>query len=611
LSSPVSKGVKTMKTNVLVIFIALLLIGGCVKAQEQEISRLKTQTITLSRKASNEKTLLRQSWILVDSESRQMRPVDVRTTRSKDEIGPSQISTNIGQVQVINTRNRRYSIAYQGLSQAADDLWLRIEAAPAGGTGLLKDLGGMQWAEVDRMPALVLQPVTSGLSITISNGARIVGPQGLIVRALAGHAYAVHVKDDRTDLRVIFRIDSIEANGDCRISSKHIPSKWVLGPVPDSQTQPRADGNLQSDAPVIDYHQHLFSPAAAALVSGKPDSPGINARDLIALLDAAGIRRSLVLSMGYTWGKASRTPVENEYEHVKAENDWTAQQVAQYPDRLRAFCSFNPLKPYALEELARCSKDPQLHFGLKLHFGNSDVDLDNPNDVAQVKKIFKAANGYHMPIVVHLHTSFDKQRKYGADEARVFLNEVLASAPDVPVQIAHLAGAGGFDAATDAALGVFTEAIAKHDVRMKNVWFDVTVVVRPGMSADALQQIAARIRQIGVARVLYGSDAATNPLAYPKAGWAAFKRLPLTSAEFGVIANNIAPYMRDFGGGIRKLNLSAVPLSKTQSVRYCGALRTHGSVPSASAGGIRKLPSRRKYPINPSANADGTDSAAT
>jgi predicted TIM-barrel fold metal-dependent hydrolase len=301
-----------------------------------------------------------------------------------------------------------------------------------------------------------------------------------------------------------------------------------------------------AQTPVIDYHQHLFSPAAGALVSGNPNSPGISAHDLIALLDAAGMRRALVLSMAYTWGKASRAPVENEYERVKAENDWTAQQVAQHPDRLRAFCSFNPLKPYALEELARCHKDRQLRYGLKLHFGNSDVDLDNPKDVAQVRKVFKAANGYHMPIVVHLHTSIDKQRKYGADEARVFLNELLAAAPDVQVQIAHLAGAGGFDAATDSALGVFTEAIAKRDSRMKNVWFDTTTVVRANMSADELQHIAARIRQIGINRVLYGSDAATGPLAYPKAGWAAFQRLPLTEAEFRSIANNIAPYMRDF-----------------------------------------------------------------
>ena len=88
-------------------------------------------------------------------------------------------------------------------------------------------------------------------------------------------------------------------------------------------------------------------------------------------------------------------------------------------------------------------------------------------------------------------------------------------------------------------------AIARHDARVKNVWFDATAVVRPEMAPAELRQIAARIREIGVEHVLYGSDAAASPLTYPKAGWAAFRRLPLTEAEFGVVANNIAPYMRD------------------------------------------------------------------
>lgn len=302
---------------------------------------------------------------------------------------------------------------------------------------------------------------------------------------------------------------------------------------------------LSAQTPVIDYHQHLFSPEAAALVTRSSSSPGIGARDVIALLDAAGIRRALVLSVAYTWGKASRTPVQNEYEHVKAENDWTAQQAAQYPDRLRAFCSFNPLKPYALEELARCSRDPRLRRGVKLHFGNSDVDLDNPENVAQVKSVFAAANGYGMAMVVHMRTSIDNERRYGADETRVFLNELLSAAPAVPVQIAHLAGAGGYETATDSALGVFVDAIANHDRRLRNVWFDVTGIVGPEMFPADLKQIAARIRQIGVERVLYGSDAAATPLTYPKAGWAAFRQLPLTEAEFGVIAGNISPYMRD------------------------------------------------------------------
>jgi predicted TIM-barrel fold metal-dependent hydrolase len=302
---------------------------------------------------------------------------------------------------------------------------------------------------------------------------------------------------------------------------------------------------LRAQTPVIDYHQHLFSPAAAALVLGNQSSPGIAARDVIALLDSAGIRRALVLSVAYTWGKASRAAVNDEYNHVKAENDWTAQQVSQYPDRLRAFCSLNPLKPYAIGELTRCSNNPQLRSGLKLHFGNSDVDLDNRENVAQVRRIFEAANRNRMAIVVHMRTSLDLRRKYGTDAARVFLTELLPAAPDVPVQIAHLAGAGGYNATTDSALSVFTDAIAKHDPRMKNVWFDATVVVRPETSPSELQQIAARIRQLGVERVLFGSDAAVSPLTYPQAVWKAFRLLPLTEAEFKVIANNVAPYMRE------------------------------------------------------------------
>jgi predicted TIM-barrel fold metal-dependent hydrolase len=301
---------------------------------------------------------------------------------------------------------------------------------------------------------------------------------------------------------------------------------------------------LSGQAPVIDYHQHLFSPAAAALVTGNPNARGLAASDLIALLDSAGIQRALVLSVAYTWGKASRAPVAHEYEHVKAENDWTARQVARYPARLRAFCSLNPLKPYALDELARCSRNRELRHGLKLHFGNSDVDLDDPARVAQVRKVFDAANRYHMPIVAHMHTSLDKHRNYGAREARVFLDELLPAAPDVPVQIAHLAGAGGFDDATDAALGVFAEAIARHDGRVKHLWFDAAAVVQASDSADKLQQIAARIRQIGVARVVYGSDAAVSPETYPQAGWAAFRRLPLSDDEFRLIAANVTPYMR-------------------------------------------------------------------
>ena len=182
--------------------------------------------------------------------------------------------------------------------------------------------------------------------------------------------------------------------------------------------------------------------------------------------------------MDISTGNPNKPVVPDEYAAVKAENDWTAEQIAPFADRLRGFCGLNPLKPYALEEIARCARIPQLRFGLKLHLGNSDVDLTNPEHVQKLQKVFAAANERRMAIVVHMRSSVTAKRPYGERSARAFLNDVLPFAPDVPVQIAHLAGAGGYDdPATDEALAVFVDAIAKRDPRMKNVYFDASGMI--------------------------------------------------------------------------------------------------------------------------------------
>lgn len=301
----------------------------------------------------------------------------------------------------------------------------------------------------------------------------------------------------------------------------------------------------EPDAPLVDHHQHLISPAVAALVASPGQSPHtLLARDLIPLLDSAGIRKALLLSLAYMYGSPSRA-VDSEYAKVRAENDWTADQAAQYPDRLRAFCSVNPLKDYAITELERCAARPDLHYGIKLHFGNSDVQLEIPEHLHRLEQLFRAANLHGMAIVIHLHANITNHRPYGVGQARLLLDSLLPLVPNSPVQIAHLAGSADYtDPGTDSVMGVLADAIAAHDPRTQGLWFDVTSVALPTMDPATGQRVARRIRQVGVERVLYGSDAAVPGNVTPQEGWAAFRHVPLTASEFARIGANVAPWMR-------------------------------------------------------------------
>jgi predicted TIM-barrel fold metal-dependent hydrolase len=282
-----------------------------------------------------------------------------------------------------------------------------------------------------------------------------------------------------------------------------------------------------------------------ALLDTTNSLQAITARDVVALLDSAGIRQALVLSVAYIYGSPART-IADEYAKVRAENDWIAAQTAEYPERLRGFCGFNPLEQYALDELARCARDPRLRHGVKLHFGNSDVQLENPAHVEQLRRVFRAANDHGMAIAVHLRASISRKRPYGPAQARVFLEQLLPAAPDIPVQVAHLAGTGpGYDdPPADSVMAVLAEAVEKRDPRTRRLWFDVTTVVDRNLSAANAALVAKRIRQVGVDRILYGSDAAVGDNLRPREGWAAFRRLPLTDREFERIARNVAPYLR-------------------------------------------------------------------
>ena len=320
-----------------------------------------------------------------------------------------------------------------------------------------------------------------------------------------------------------------------------LPAAWALV----AGTCVLATG-CTTPAPVADHHQHVFSADVAAMLTTQ-ERPfrALDASEVVAELDRAGIDRAALLSVAYLYGSPGRA-VDDAPARVRAENDWTAAQAALFPVRLVALCGFNPLADYALTELARCAATPGLRRGIKLHFGNSDVQLDDPVHVAKVRSVFAAANAHRMAIVVHLRASISRQRPYGAPQVRQFLDQVLPGAPDVPVQIAHFAGSGpGYDdVPAREAMREFAAAIERGEPSTRHLWFDVASIVDADMSPLLAETVAGFVRAVGPTRVVFGADAAVGSNLRPAEAWAAFRKLPLTRAELAVIAANVAPYLK-------------------------------------------------------------------
>lgn len=291
----------------------------------------------------------------------------------------------------------------------------------------------------------------------------------------------------------------------------------------------------------------------------EPISPAdrqvLGGAEAVAALDAAGIRRGVVLSGAYLLG-TSDIVVAGEQRMVADENEWTAKEAARYPSRLVGFCSVNPLKEYAESEVGHCAAIGL--GGLKLHFTSSAIDLSNPDHVARVRRVLGAANRLRMPLLIHLRT---RTPDYGERDANVFLDRLLPAAADVPVVIAHMSGWGGYDKATDAALSTMAGTCAAVPDPCRRLFFDLAFTVLPKGAAEAparttlrmladaqrnfpdgYKRLAEHIRTLGLDHVLFASD---WPGMTPADTAAAIRAsLPLRPAEIETIFANKAPFLK-------------------------------------------------------------------
>jgi uncharacterized protein len=340
----------------------------------------------------------------------------------------------------------------------------------------------------------------------------------------------------------------------------------TAGPGPQwEQPGPAAVGEARTRASgPADHHTHLVSPAAVAALRQVEEAVGqsvsgqsaVTTEALVRSMDEAGIARATVISMAYIYGTADVHFPDAE-TLVRAENDHVAAEVARFPDRLVGFCSMNPLGAYAPAEVQRCAGLAGIR-GVKLHFGNADVDLMNPEQVERLQSLFSLADERGLALLVHLR---NRNPAYGRAEAEVFIRDLLPWTSNVPVQIAHMGGAGGYDGPTHAAMEAFATAVESDGAEYRDrLWFDLSTAVLPrdlfGADDPRVPQVEAAnralaevIRRVGSERVVFGSDWIGPDAEHPLLHMARYleivrANLPLDEEELATILGNEARYFR-------------------------------------------------------------------
>lgn len=328
-----------------------------------------------------------------------------------------------------------------------------------------------------------------------------------------------------------------------------------------------AGSALAEPAPRADHHMHIQSTLITDwLQEMQKAMPGVfegisgdifkvrTGSDAVQQLDRAGIRQGVLLSAGYMFGFSAVPLAPDEMaRRMRAENRFNVDQALASNGRLVAFVGINPFLDNALGELEYWSRQPGAS-GVKLHLGNSGLDLGKPDQVEKLAAFFAAANKARMPLVVHLRGA----APFSNANIATFIDTVLSEAGDLPIQIAHGGGFGGIDAATLEALRLYGDAIARKAPGTANLVLDISAVAQLDLSklksvptegldtrtADEWRAAyVAEMRKIGLHRFVLASDwpALTPPAEYFAAER---KALPVTDAEWVALCENVAPYLR-------------------------------------------------------------------
>lgn len=280
---------------------------------------------------------------------------------------------------------------------------------------------------------------------------------------------------------------------------------------------------LVATAAAIDVHTHMASQAFVDMFigGGVPEAGG---EDLVARLDDANVQKAVVLSAGFMafLDDAGRSH----------ENDFVAQEVKRYPDRLIGFCGIHPGSEDAISEMRRCLALAGM-VGVKLQFEGSQLDMDEESHVAALSAVFDEVVEQDVPVLMHVT---DPAGLPLSSKGLANVSRVLDEHPEARVVHAHCAG-NTDDQSIELWLRVNGSGYRE------NAFVDVSACLEYFRSAPlATRELMVwRLRNWGIERVLFGSDYLYfMPEATPAETLDTLTQYPFTQEELDTILHNDA-----------------------------------------------------------------------
>ena len=224
--------------------------------------------------------------------------------------------------------------------------------------------------------------------------------------------------------------------------------------------------------------------ATFAALFSNPKAVLVTAETLLESMDRDGVDRSIIVGIGW-----------NDPGLARESNDYIAESVQRYPDRLTGFCSVNPAwGDSAVVEVERCAAAGLKGVG-EMHPDTQGLDI---TDGQLMAPLMTAAARLGMPVLVHAsepvghlypgkgHTTPDKLCRF------------IENFPENVIICAHWGG------------GLLFYALMPEVGRaLQNVYYDTAA--SPFLYKQDIFGVAARL--VGADRILFATD---YPLIRPR-----------------------------------------------------------------------------------------------